>query len=59
MTSNFHLFRLFLFAHRDFAAFLAISLRRLGDNFSIRALADLRPIAEKYFLSFSSITTAL
>jgi hypothetical protein len=59
MTSRFRLFRPPCFAHRDFAALLAISRRRLADNFFIRALADLRPIAEKYFDSLLSITSAL
>jgi hypothetical protein len=45
--------------HRDFAAFLAISLRRLADTFFIRAFADLRPIAEKYSDSLSSITSTV
>jgi hypothetical protein len=58
-TARFRLFRPPCLAHRDFAAFLAISLRRLADNFFIRALADLRPIAEKYFDSLLLITTAL
>jgi hypothetical protein len=58
-TFRFCLFRLPCFAHRDLAAFLAISRRRLADTFFIRAFADLRPIAEKYFDNFASITMIL
>jgi hypothetical protein len=58
-TFRIALFRFLRFAHRDFAAFLAISLRRLADNFFIRAFADLRPIAEKYFDNLLSITRIL
>jgi hypothetical protein len=58
-THRFFCFRLLRFAHRDFAALLAISLRRLADTFFIRAFADLRPIAEKYSDNLLSITTAL
>jgi hypothetical protein len=47
---------LFFFAHRDFAAFLAISRRRLAEIVFIRAFADFRPIAEKYSDSLRSIS---
>jgi hypothetical protein len=52
-------FRFFAFAHRAFAAFRAISRRSFADNFFSLALADLRPIAEKYSDSFLSITGSL
>jgi hypothetical protein len=57
--SLFPAHRFLRFAHRDFAALLAISLRRFADNFFIRALADLRPISEKYLDSLPLITTTL
>jgi hypothetical protein len=43
----------------DFAALPAISLRCLADTFFIRALADLRTIADKCPDSLSSITKRL
>src|ERR1019366_2774296 len=55
----FLFFRLLDFAHRAFAAFRAISRRSFADNFFSLALADLRPIAEKYSDSFLSITGLL
>jgi hypothetical protein len=52
-------FRPFAFAHRTFAAFLAISFRFFGDKSFIFALADFRPSAEKYSDSFLSITDTI
>jgi hypothetical protein len=49
----------FRFAHRAFAAFLAICFRRLAEIVFILTFADLRPIAAKYSDSFLSITFAL
>jgi hypothetical protein len=52
----FNFFRPLAFAHLALAAFRAIVRRSADDNFSILALADLRPIWAKYAESFLSIT---